>query len=128
MKHTKNIFLISSLILTILSAHVGSPTSFKAYQPDGTELDIRIKGDHLHNWHVYEGWTIMKNSDNWWVFALGNNDKKLIPSQIKVYPGINPSEINSLIKKGVKPKPYELIDDSPKPNLQMTGLIPSSSH
>ena len=120
MKHTKNIFLISSLILTILSAHVGSPASFKAYQPDGTELDIRIKGDHLHNWHVYEGWTITKNSDNWWVFALRNNDKKLIPSQIKVYPGINPSEINSAIKKGVKPKPYELIDDAPVPNLQLT--------
>ena len=35
MKHTKNIFLISSLILTMLNAHVGSPASFKVYQPDG---------------------------------------------------------------------------------------------
>ena len=60
MKHTKNIFLISSLILTILNAHVGSPDSFKVYQPDGTEIDIFIKGDHLHNWHVYKGWTVVK--------------------------------------------------------------------
>ena len=64
----------------MLHAHVGSPNSFKVYQPDGQELKLFIKGDHLHNWHVYNGWTVVKDSDNWWVFALGNDDKRLIPS------------------------------------------------
>ena len=118
MKHTKNIFLISSLIMAMLNAHVGTPDSFKVYQPDGNEIEIFIKGDHLHNWHVYKGWTVVKNSEDWWVFALDNNGKELIPSQIKVGSGIDLSDFN--IKKGIKPDPYVLIDRSPTPNLQLT--------
>ena len=118
MKHTKNFFLISSLIMATLYAHVGTPDPIKVYQPDGNEIEIFIKGDHLHNWHVYKGWTVVKNSEDWWVFALDNNGKELIPSQIKVGSGIEPSEFN--IKKGIKPDPYVLIDRSPTPNLQLT--------
>ena len=112
----------------MLHAHVGSPNSFKVYQPDGQELKLFIKGDHLHNWHVYNGWTVVKDSDNWWVFALGNDDKRLIPSNIKAYPGIDPSQIRADIIKGIKPSPYELVDNSPIPNLQIarsdTFLVP----
>ena len=103
MKHTKNIFLISSLILTILNAHVGSPTAFKVSQPDGEEIKLHIKGDHLHNWHDYNGWTAVKDRDGWWVYALGNDGKTLIPSQIKVGATANPDEINPSIIKGIKP-------------------------
>ena len=120
MKHTKNIFLISSLILTMLNAHVGSPTAFIVSQPDGEEIKLHIKGDHLHNWHDYNGWTAVKDRDGWWVYALGNDGKTLIPSQIKVGATANPNEINPSIIKGIKPDPYQLIDNSPIPNLQLT--------
>ena len=119
MKHTKNIFLISSLILSILNAHVASPSPIKVFQPNGNEITIHVKGDHLHNWHDYNGWTIVKDND-WWVYALGNNGKELIPSQIKVDYTDNPNEINPNIEKGIKPDPYQLIDNSPIPNLQLT--------
>ena len=120
MKHTKNIILISSLIVTTLIAHVGSPSPIKAFQPDGNEITIHIKGDHLHNWHDYNGWTIVKNKNNWWVYALDSNGKKLIPSQIKVGSTNNPNEINPNIIRGIKPDPYQLLDNSPIPNLQLT--------
>ena len=57
---------------------------------------------------------------DWWVYALGNNGKKLIPSQIKVDYTDNPNEINPNIEKGIKPDPHQLIDNSPIPNLQLT--------
>tara|TARA_A100001015_G_C14784172_1_gene630381 strand:- start:40 stop:459 length:420 start_codon:yes stop_codon:yes gene_type:complete len=89
------------------------------FQPNGNEINIHIKGDHLHNWHDYNGWTIVKSND-WWVYALGNNGKELIPSQIKVDYTDNPNEINPNIIKGIKPEPYQLPDNSPVPNLQLT--------
>ena len=120
MKHTKNIFLISTFILSTIIADLASPTPFKVNQPDGEEFLIYIRGNHLSNWHEYLGWTIVQNSDDWWVYALENNGKKLIPSQIKVGMTDNPSEINPSIVKGIKPDPHQLIDNSPVPNLQLT--------
>ena len=120
MKHTKNIFLISTFILSTIIADLASPTPFKVNQPDGEEFLIYIRGNHLSNWHEYLGWTIVQNSDDWWVYALENNGKTLIPSQIKVGMTDNPSEINPSIVKGIKPDPHQLIDNSPVPNLQLT--------
>ena len=120
MKHTKNIFLISTFILSTIIGDLASPTPFKVNQPDGEEFLIYIRGNHLSNWHEYLGWTIVQNSDDWWVYALENNGKKLIPSQIKVGMTDNPSEINPSIVKGIKPDPHQLIDNSPVPNLQLT--------
>ncbi len=120
MKHTKNIFLISTFILSTIIADLASPTPFKVNQPDGEEFLIYIRGNHLSNWHEYLGWTIVQNNDDWWVYALENNGKTLIPSQIKVGMTDNPSEINPSIVKGIKPDPHQLIDNSPVPNLQLT--------
>ena len=81
---------------------------------------IFIRGNHLSNWHEYLGWTIVKDSNGWWVYALDNNDKKLIPSQIRIGATNNPNQINPNITKGIKPDPHQLIDNSPIPNLQLS--------
>ena len=120
MKHTKNIFLISTFILSSALADLASPTPFKVYQPNGEEFTIFIRGNHLSNWHEYLGWTIVKDSNGWWVYALNNNGTKLTPSQIRVGTTNNPNEINSNITKGIKPEPHQLIDESPVPNLQLS--------
>ena len=93
MKHTKNIFLISTFILSLALADLASPTPFKVYQPDGEEFTIFIRGNHLSNWHEYLGWTIVKDSNGWWVYALNNNGKKLTPSQIRVGTTNNPNDL-----------------------------------
>ena len=51
---------------------------------------------------------------------MGNNGKELIPSSIKVDYTDNPNEINPNIARGIKPDPYQLLDNSPVPNLQLT--------
>ena len=112
MKHTKNIFLISTFILSMAFGDLASPTPFKVYQPDGEEFTIYIRGNHLSNWHEYLGWTIVQDSDKWWVYALDKNGKKLTPSQIRIGVTNNPTEINPNITKGIKPEPHQLIDNS----------------
>ena len=120
MKHTKNIFLISIFILNSLFADIASPTPFKVTQPDGSQISINIRGNHLQAWHEYRGWSIMKNEEDWWVYAAGNSGKTLLPSSIIVGTTENPSEIDPSIVKSIKPDPHELIDTSPIPNLQIT--------
>ena len=99
MKHTKNIFLISTFILSTITADIASPTPFKVYQPDGSEIIIHIRGNHLQAWHEYEGWSIVQDAEKWWVYAQGKNGTTLIPSNIKVGTTANPSEINSNITR-----------------------------
>ncbi len=118
MKHTKYIFLISTFILSTTAADLASPSPFKVYQPDGEEFTIYIRGNHLSNWHEYNGWTIVQDNNEWWVYALNNNGKRLTPSQIKIGSADNPNTINPNIIKGIKPEPHQLTDNSPIPNLQ----------
>ena len=120
MKHTIKIFLISTFILSLSNADLASPTPFAVYQPDGEELLIHIKGNHLQGWHEYDGWTIVKDADNWWVYAQQNNGKTLVPSNIRVSRNNNPNEMNPNILKGIKPDPHILIDNSPIPDLMQT--------
>ena len=110
----KNIFLISTFILTILNETLLARLHLKYPARWRRDKAPYIKGNHLHNWHDYNGWTAVQNSDGWWVYALENNGKTLIPSQIKVGMTDNPV-INPSIVKGIKPDPHQLIDNSPIP-------------
>ena len=119
MKNTKLTTLISILSISIISADLASPTPFKTKQPSGLELIIQNRGNHLQGWHEYDGWTVLKNENNWWVYASGNDGHALISSNLRV--GIErPDEGSVIIQKGIRPEKRVLIDDSPIPNLNAT--------
>ena len=73
MNNTKNIFLISIIIVSYLRSDLASPEPFLVQQPNGEMITIYNRGNHLQGWHEYNGWTVTKDSDGWWVYAKGNN-------------------------------------------------------
>ena len=106
------------LIYSNLNAHAPDPSPYIIKQPSGKEIELINRGNHTQGWHEYNGWTVVKNLKNQWVYALGNNGSKLIPSNILV--GIDPEPIEGqmpFIKRGIRPAPIRIIDDAPIPNL-----------
>ena len=120
MNNSKHFFTISIVIIALAHGDIASPTAFIDHQPDGQKLEIYNRGNHLQGWHEYKGWTIVKNSAGWWVYATGNNGTKLIPSDLKVETDGEPSSLARSIEKGIRPDPYILIDDAPIPDLRST--------
>ena len=119
MNNTKNIFLISIIIVSFLRSDLASPEPFMVQQPNGEMITIYNRGNHLQGWHEYNGWTVTKDSDGWWVYAKGNNGRELIPSIFKV--GIDQEpEQQSSIQKGIRPEAIVLIDNAPVPDIQNT--------
>ena len=84
MNNTKFTILISIIFISTLIADIASPTPFKSTQPNGLELFIQNRGNHLQGWHEYNSWTILKDQDGWWMYALGNDGQDLIPSNLRV--------------------------------------------
>ena len=119
MKNTKLINLILTIFISTIYADLASPTPFKVKQPNGLELIIQNRGNHLQGWQEHGGWTVLKNENDWWVYALGNNLHDLIPSNLRV--GIDqPEESGIIIQRGIRPEPRVLIDDAPIPDLNAT--------
>ncbi len=110
----KQIIFFFTLTATLFS-DLASPNPFIVTQPNGFKIEIINRGNHLQGWHEYNGWTILKNSHNWWVYANGNKGRQLQPSNIRV--GIDPEPNNLVIKKGIRPEKLSFIDDAPVPNL-----------
>ena len=119
MKKTNLIATLTIFLCTNLFADLASPTPFKAKQPNGLEVSILNRGNHLQGWHEYNGWTVVKNDDGWWLYAKANDGNILIPSNVKV--GIdNPEQYPMMLQKGIRPEPRVLIDNAPIPDLNST--------
>ena len=55
-------------------------------QPDGTEITILVKGDERINWiETLDGYTLMRDSLRYVVFATKDNNGNLMPSRIRYY-------------------------------------------
>ena len=67
MKKTNLIANLTIFLCTKLFADLASPTPFIVKQPNGLELSILNRGNHLQGWHEYNGWTILKDDDGWWL-------------------------------------------------------------
>tara|TARA_B100000686_G_scaffold75934_1_gene81875 strand:- start:5964 stop:8657 length:2694 start_codon:yes stop_codon:yes gene_type:complete len=108
-------------LLNIVYADIASPVPFNIIQPNGIELEIFIRGNHLRNWYEYNGWTILKNTEGWWVYARGKSNHQLLESNqkagIDLEPPINP-HLSGVIKKLI-PDPIIIDDNSPIPDLNM---------
>ena len=120
MNRTKHIIFLLNFFISFGVADIASPTPFKALQPNGYEFEILNRGNHLQGWHEFNGWTIVQNSDDWWVYASGNNGIELIPSNIRVGIDPEPNGTISNIKKGIRTEARVLPDHSPIPNIHST--------
>ena len=117
MNKTKHIIFLLIFIISFGVSDLASPTPFKTIQPNSFEFEILNRGNHLQGWHEFNGWTIVQNADDWWVYASGNNGIELIPSNIRVGIDPEPSELISNIEKGIRPIARVLADHSPIPNI-----------
>ena len=120
MINTKHLNFLLIFIISIGKADLAIPTHFSVFQPNGLEIKIFNRGNHLQGWHEYNEWTITQNQENWWVFAIGNDGFKLIPSSIRVGIDPEPNLMTSPFSKGIRPEKRILIDSAPIPNLQAT--------
>ena len=119
MKNIRIITILAVFVISFYYADLASPNPFLVKQPDGREILILNKGNHLQGWHEYEGWTITKRNDDWWVYANGTNGTKLTPSNLRVGIDPVPDEQLSSFPKGIRPDPFDFFDNAPIPNLRM---------
>ncbi len=65
-----------------------APVTATAYQPDGTAIQIKLRGDEHRHWHETPGgYTIVRNTNQQWVYAL--RDEKDLTSAT----GVDAAEI-----------------------------------
>ena len=59
-----------------------TPETLTFIQPDGFEFIGFCRGDEWQAWHeTLDGWSIVKNENNYWVYAIGVNGQRLESSQ-----------------------------------------------
>ena len=76
------IILYSINILWAINAFPGLIT---VHQPDGTPIQCNVKGDEWANWHeTPDGWSITKNEEGIWVYAVDIAGRFLVPGSAVV--------------------------------------------
>lgn len=83
----KFLFLLASALIIALSANAvpAVPGIIEVTQPDGSKLMMRIIGDEFFNYNTTaDGYTIVKNNDGYFVYALSQNDD-LVASKVIVH-------------------------------------------
>lgn len=89
------------------SAHI-PPFLLEQKQPDGTKIYLYKRGNAISNWYeTKDGYTILKNSEEVFVYAIHDINGNLIPSGIPYSEG-SLSKLN--IKKGLQFSKKQIID------------------
>jgi len=84
----KNIFialvlLISSISFQDLLAVPAVPWAVEKVQPDGSVIEVYIKGDEKVNWmESLDGYSLLYNEDQFVVYAQLNEDGDMVPSSL----------------------------------------------
>lgn len=87
-----------------------SPHAIKEVQPDGTKIDLYLRGNAKQNWYEDEkGYTVVRGPSRY-VYALRGRDGHLVSTRLLVGKA-NPSEAG--LKPGIRPSP-EVIDEMRK--------------
>ena len=131
----RNALLISTAGFAVLMASVPSafavsanPNSFREVQPDGTVLQLRVRGDEHFNWtEDTAGYTVV-NSKGWYEYARLNPQGRLVPTGLKV--GLNNPRAYGL-SKGILPSAAQRAasakDSSSSSGSSVQGVAPSGS-
>ena len=80
MNKTKLQIIFSFIFTSFAYGDLADPRTFIVSQRNGIQIEIINRGNHLQGWHEFNGWTIVKNSENWWVYDKSNEGRLLNPS------------------------------------------------
>lgn len=92
MKYLSNKLLISLVMTlifhsTLVYADLASPHVIHEYQPDGTAIELYIKGNHAFHWQEdTEGYTVIREQGNRgrFVYAKLGSDGQLVPTSYEL--------------------------------------------
>ena len=60
------------------------PGIISTIQPDGTMVELRLRGDEYVHWgETPDGYTLLRDGDGWWTFAMLCSDGNLVPSSLR---------------------------------------------
>lgn len=77
-------FLLVCVTISPAFAVSANPNAFDEFQPDGTEVRMRVRGDEHFNWtEDMQGYTVLHHQ-GWYEYARLNPQGKLVPSGLKV--------------------------------------------
>jgi len=104
--------------MSIVHANQANPNPIFEKQPDGTVIEIRIKGDeHFHWSEDKNGYTILLHQ-GWYKYAMKNNNGRLTASE-HVVGHINPKMLG--LQKRIKPSAAVQAESSKKINDENTS-------
>ncbi len=91
------IFVFNDLSFAVMA----NPNIIKEKQPDGTEINIRVRGDEFYSWYEdSDGYTIIKDKKtDAWSYAQQNDFGELEPSA-NLVGKVKPTQLN--LKKALK--------------------------
>jgi len=117
---TALIFLFTT---SSLMAIIAKPGVITERQPDGTEIQLVLRGDKWQHWYeTADGYSVMENEAGEWVYVKGVVDGRLIPGVVKVTDKLETdSEKIRDLPKHLK-LPRRIISyNFPAPNISETG-------
>lgn len=90
-----------TLMASSLRAVPASPNPVEVEQPDGTKVELKIRGDEFFHWYEDgEGFTVVRDSAKQYVYAGLDGAGKLAPTAVRVGTG-NPAAMG--MERGVAP-------------------------
>ncbi|MDR2362170.1 MAG: M6 family metalloprotease domain-containing protein [Prevotellaceae bacterium] len=81
MKKITIVLFLFLLAVTTVSAVTADPTPIIKFQPDGTEVTVRLRGDEKVHWmETLDGYTLMYDTQRYIVYATVDAEGNMIPS------------------------------------------------
>ena len=79
-----------------------NPAAFDTFQPDGSKIRLRIRGDEWFHWHEdLDGYTVVRDNNGRYAYAQLNQDNRLAPTPLTV--GIDNPKARGLQKRILPP-------------------------
>ncbi len=82
----KKLFLLTMLVIALasLTAIPATPNPISYRQPDGSTLEMNLRGDEFVNWgETLDGYTILSNQDGYKVYAELDENGNIYPGNVR---------------------------------------------
>ncbi len=109
--------IFSLALASRLWAVDASPEIITFVQPDGSTFRGHVRGDEWAGWHeTLSGYSVARRADGWWTYAVGVNDRLLIPGSMIVR-AADPD--NLYVPRHLRPERMKVIQDHNAPDLSV---------
>ncbi len=106
MKYTKHLLSLCFLINVLITfASPADPKPIVHKQPDGSTLLVYLKGDEHLSWaETQDGYTLLSNGSNAYMYAVKNEQNGLVPSSIIAHNMVNRNGAEKAFLSTITPK------------------------